>query len=69
MLETKLIGFWLCFYSEEDRRWFMEAMQSQSIDVVKRMKEITLVMQTPEQVLEAQGVTPADIEGLSPSFI
>ncbi|XP_011019822.1 PREDICTED: uncharacterized protein LOC105122432 isoform X1 [Populus euphratica] len=50
--------------SEEDRRWFMEAMQSQSVDVVKRMKEITLVMQTPEQVLEAQGVTPADIEDL-----
>ncbi|KAJ6992882.1 hypothetical protein D5086_012545 [Populus alba] len=50
--------------SEEDRRWFMEAMQSQSVDVVKRMKEITLVMQTPEQVLESQGVTPADIEDL-----
>ena len=42
----------------------MEAMQAQTIDVVKRMKEITLVMQTPEQVLEAQGVTPADIEGI-----
>lgn len=41
----------------------MEAMQAQSVDVVKRMKEITLVMQTPEQVLEAQGVTSADIEG------
>ncbi|XP_030480711.1 hsp70 nucleotide exchange factor FES1 [Cannabis sativa] len=50
--------------SEEDRRWFMEAMQAQSVDVVKRMKEITLVMQTPEQVLEAQGVTAADIEGM-----
>ncbi|KAI9392417.1 hypothetical protein POPTR_006G088000v4 [Populus trichocarpa] len=50
--------------SEEDRRWFMEAMQSKSVDVVKRMKEITLVMQTPEQVLESQGVTPADIEDL-----
>ncbi|XP_068318135.1 uncharacterized protein [Pyrus communis] len=50
--------------SEEDRKWFMEAVQSQTIDVVKRMKEITLVMQTPEQVLEAQGVTPADIEDL-----
>ncbi|KAF1877085.1 hypothetical protein Lal_00033641 [Lupinus albus] len=48
--------------SEEDRRWFMEAMQAQTIDVVKRMKEITLVMKTPEQELEAQGVTPADIE-------
>lgn len=42
----------------------MEAMQAQSVDVVKRMKEITLVMQTPEQVLEAQGVTSADIEGI-----
>ncbi|KAJ6742183.1 PROTEIN FOLDING REGULATOR [Salix viminalis] len=50
--------------SEEDRKWFLEAMQSQSVDVVKRMKEITLVMQTPEQVLESQGVTPADIEDL-----
>ncbi|KAF8396806.1 hypothetical protein HHK36_018439 [Tetracentron sinense] len=49
--------------SEQDRRWFMEAMQAQTIDVIKRMKEITLVMQTPEQVLEAQGVTSADIEG------
>lgn len=50
--------------SEEDRKWFMEAVQAQSVDVVKRMKEITLVMQTPEQVLEAQGVTSADIEGI-----
>ncbi|KAH7553717.1 hypothetical protein JRO89_XS12G0046600 [Xanthoceras sorbifolium] len=50
--------------SEEDRRWFMEAMQAQSVDVVKRMKEITLVMQTPEQVLESQGVTPQDIEDM-----
>ena len=49
----------------------MEAVQAQSVDVVKRMKEITLVMQTPEQVLEAQGVTSADIEGIisqKPSF-
>lgn len=50
--------------SEEERKWFMEAMQAQSVDVVKRMKEITLVMQTPEQVLEAQGVTSADIEDM-----
>jgi hypothetical protein len=41
----------------------MEAMQAQSVDVIKRMKEITLVMQTPEQVLEAQGVSAGDIEG------
>lgn len=50
--------------SEEDRKWFTEAMQSQSVDVIKRMKEITLVMQTPEQVLEAQGVTHAQIEDM-----
>lgn len=50
--------------SEEDRKFFMEAMQSQTVDVVRRMKEITLVMQTPEQVLEAQGVTPEDIEDM-----
>lgn len=57
-MDSKLIVL-----SEEDRRWFMEAMQSQTVDVIKRMKEITLVMQTPEQVLESQGVTPQDIEG------
>nr|AAM63079.1 unknown [Arabidopsis thaliana] len=50
--------------SEEDRKWFMEAMQSQTVDVVKRMKEITLVMQTPEQVLVEHGVTPEDIQDL-----
>ncbi|WJX43183.1 hypothetical protein P8452_30321 [Trifolium repens] len=50
--------------SEEDRKWFMEAMQAQTVDVVKRMKEITLVMKTPEQELENQGVTPADIEDM-----
>ncbi|KAK4348499.1 hypothetical protein RND71_031254 [Anisodus tanguticus] len=50
--------------SEEDRKWFMEAMQSQTVDVVKRMKEITLVMQTPEEVLESQGVTSQDIEDM-----
>lgn len=42
----------------------MEAMQAQTIDVVKRMKEITLVMQTPENILEEQGVTSTDIEGM-----
>ncbi|KAI3447708.1 hypothetical protein Pfo_004373 [Paulownia fortunei] len=50
--------------SEEDRRWFMEAMQAQSVDVIKRMKEITIVMQAPEHVLESQGVTPQDIEDM-----
>ncbi|KAI4331706.1 hypothetical protein MLD38_029863 [Melastoma candidum] len=50
--------------SEDDRKWFMEAMQSQTVDVVRRMKQITLVMQASEEVLESQGVTPDDIEGL-----
>ncbi|CAH2074511.1 unnamed protein product, partial [Thlaspi arvense] len=50
--------------SEEDRQWFAEAMQSQTVDVVKRMKEITQVMQTPQQVLEAHEVTPQDIQDL-----
>ncbi|KAK6126013.1 hypothetical protein DH2020_040240 [Rehmannia glutinosa] len=50
--------------SEEDRRWFMEAMQAQSVDVIRRMKEITLVMQAPEHVLESQGITPQDIEDM-----
>ncbi|CAD5186162.1 unnamed protein product [Musa acuminata subsp. malaccensis] len=49
------------FALEEDRKWFMEAMQAQTVDVVKRMKEITSVMKTPEDVLEAQGVKPEDI--------
>lgn len=42
----------------------MEAMQGQTVDVIKRMKEITIVMKTPEQVLESQGVTAQDIEGV-----
>lgn len=46
----------------------MEAMQAQSIDVVKRMKDITLVMQIPEQVLEDQGVTATHIEGILSSI-
>ncbi|KAJ6826743.1 hsp70 nucleotide exchange factor fes1-like [Iris pallida] len=48
--------------SEEDRKWFTEAMQAQqSVDPVKRMKDITLVMRTPQDVLESQGITPSDI--------
>ncbi|CAA0830519.1 Fes1A [Striga hermonthica] len=50
--------------SEEDRMWFMEAMQAQTVVIAKRMKEITLVMKIPEQVLESQGVTPQDIEDM-----
>ncbi|ERM93744.1 hypothetical protein AMTR_s00004p00262200 [Amborella trichopoda] len=40
----------------------MEAMEANTADVIKRMKEITLVMQTLEQVLEAQGVNPTNLE-------
>ncbi|KAL8517540.1 hypothetical protein ACS0TY_015698 [Phlomoides rotata] len=50
--------------SEEDRKWFMEAMQAQTVDVIQRMKEITLVMKTPEEVLESQGVSPQDLEDM-----
>ena len=57
---------WFC--SEEDRKWFMEAMQANTIDVVKRMKEITQVMKTPEDVLQSQGVTPENIEGIVWAF-
>lgn len=51
--------------SEEDRRFFAEAMQAQTLDVVKRMKEISTVMQLPGEVIEAQGITPEEIEGMS----
>ncbi|KAG0602939.1 hypothetical protein M758_10G053400 [Ceratodon purpureus] len=50
--------------SEEDRRFFAEAMQAQTLDVVKRMKEISTVMQLPGEVIEAQGITPEEIEGM-----
>jgi hsp70-interacting protein len=50
--------------SDEERRWFNEAMQSQFLDVIKRMKEIALVMSMPVPVLEAQGVTVEELEGM-----
>ncbi|KFK34628.1 hypothetical protein AALP_AA5G170900 [Arabis alpina] len=50
--------------SEEDRQWFMEAMQGHTIDLISRMKQISLIMKMPEQVLEAQGVTSNDLEGM-----
>ncbi|KAL1195870.1 hypothetical protein V5N11_027731 [Cardamine amara subsp. amara] len=50
--------------SEEDRQWFMEAMQGHTIDSISRMKMISQIMKTPEQVLEAQGVTSDDLEGM-----
>jgi len=49
--------------SEEDRQWFVEAMQAHTLDSISRMKVISQIMKMPEQVLEAQGVTPDDLEG------
>ena len=49
--------------SEEDKKWFMEAMQEQTLDVIKRMKEIAMIMNMPPEALEAQGVTTEDMEG------
>lgn len=50
--------------SEEDRKWFMEAMQDQTVDVIRRMKEIAMVMNMPVEALQAQGVTVEDLEAL-----
>ncbi|KAH7446670.1 hypothetical protein KP509_01G067900 [Ceratopteris richardii] len=50
--------------SDEDRKWFMEAMHEQTLDVIRRMKEISTVMNMPPDVLRAQGVTDEDLEGL-----
>ncbi|EMS58400.1 Hsp70 nucleotide exchange factor fes1 [Triticum urartu] len=50
--------------SEEDRKWFMEAMQANTVDVVGRMKEIAQVMKTPDDVLQSHGVTPENIEDM-----
>ncbi|KAJ8471540.1 hypothetical protein OPV22_025883 [Ensete ventricosum] len=47
--------------SEEDRKWLVEALQAQTLDVAKRMKEIQLVMSITEDVLELQGIELADI--------
>ncbi|KAL3687516.1 hypothetical protein R1sor_013825 [Riccia sorocarpa] len=48
--------------SEEDRKFFYEAMQAQTIDTIQRMKEITLVMNMPQDVLDGQGITNGEIE-------
>lgn len=45
--------------------WLAEAVERHmAADVVSRMREIALLMSTPPSVLEAQGITPDDIEGL-----
>ncbi|PKA52471.1 hypothetical protein AXF42_Ash019097 [Apostasia shenzhenica] len=49
--------------SERDRQWFVEAMEANTVNVIKRMKEITDVMKVPQDILESQGVSTEDIEG------
>ncbi|XP_013598112.1 PREDICTED: uncharacterized protein LOC106306164 isoform X2 [Brassica oleracea var. oleracea] len=50
--------------SEEDRQWFMEAMQGHTIDSISRMKQISQIMKMPEHLLDSQGVTTSDLEGM-----
>ncbi|XP_047086384.1 hsp70 nucleotide exchange factor FES1-like [Lolium rigidum] len=51
--------------SEEERRWLAEAAgRHMAEDVVSRLREIALLISTPLSVLEAQGITPDDIEDL-----
>lgn len=50
--------------SEDERRWFSEAMGSITVDIVKRMKEISAVMGIPEDHLLQQGVTVDELEGM-----
>ncbi|CAF2007014.1 unnamed protein product [Brassica oleracea var. botrytis] len=51
-------------FSEEDRQWFMEAMQGHTIDSISRMKQISQIMKMPEHLLDSQGVTTSDLEGM-----
>ncbi|CAN8254619.1 unnamed protein product [Cochlearia groenlandica] len=50
--------------SEEDRQWFMEAMQASTIDSISRMKQISQIMKLPQKLLDSQGVTSHDLEGM-----
>lgn len=59
---------WCAVCSEEERRWLAEAVERHMAeDVVGRLREIALLMRTPLSVLEAQGITPEDIEGTDQS--
>jgi hypothetical protein len=56
-------------HSEEERRWLAEAVERHMmVDVVSRMREIALLMSTPPAVLEAQGITHDDIEGMGANY-
>lgn len=51
--------------SEEDKKFFQDAMRENTIDIVQRMREITMVMSMLEQELKDQGVTTDDLTGMS----
>ncbi|CAI5503882.1 unnamed protein product [Closterium sp. Naga37s-1] len=49
---------------EEERQWFNQAMQAAVVDIVQRMKEISMVMAVTEEGLLAQGVAVDELEGM-----
>lgn len=54
--------------SDEERKWFSEAVMGTQLDVVQRMKEISTVLQLPEKALIDSGVTVKELEGENASF-
>lgn len=58
-----MCGFLLC--SEEDKRFFQDAVRTSTLDIVQRMREITIVMSMLEQELQQQGVTTEDLLGMT----
>ncbi|CAI7905508.1 unnamed protein product [Closterium sp. NIES-53] len=50
--------------SDEERQWFNQAMQAAVVDIVQRMKEISMVMAVTEEGLLAQGVTVEEMAGM-----
>ncbi|CAI5470386.1 unnamed protein product [Closterium sp. Yama58-4] len=50
--------------TEEERQWFNQAMQAAVVDIVQRMKEISMVMAVTEEGLLSQGVTVEEMAGM-----
>ncbi|CAI5511251.1 unnamed protein product, partial [Closterium sp. Naga37s-1] len=50
--------------TDEERQWFNQAMQAAVVDIVQRMKEISMVMAVTEEGLLAQGVTVEEMAGM-----
>jgi hypothetical protein len=51
--------------SEEDKRFFQDAVRTSTLDIVQRMREITIVMSMLEEELQQQGVTTEDLLGMT----